>query len=69
MSNGASRHETWGLLGAIDDNDLEQVVSLVDDLKVVQIPDGHEIHMLQPQRYIDEIIKFVEHLNDENKLP
>ena len=65
----ASRHETWGLLGAIDDNDLERIVSLVGDLKVVQIPGGHEIHMLQPQRYIDEIIKFVDHLRDEDKLP
>ena len=65
----ASRHETWGLLGAIDNNDLERIVSLVGDLKVVQIPGGHEIHMLQPQRYIDEIIKFVDHLRDEDKLP
>jgi pimeloyl-ACP methyl ester carboxylesterase len=56
---GATRHETWGLLGAMDANDMERVVSLVDDLKVVEIPGGHEIHMLQPDRYIDEITKFV----------
>jgi len=65
----ASHHETWGLLGAIDDNDLERIISLVDDLKVVQIPGGHEIHMLQPRRYIDEITQFVDHLRNENKLP
>lgn len=56
---GATRHETWGLLGAMDANDVERVVSLVDDLKVVEIPGGHEIHMLQPDRYIEEITKFV----------
>lgn len=35
---GAYRHETWGLVGAMDDRELERVVSLVGDLKVVQIP-------------------------------
>jgi pimeloyl-ACP methyl ester carboxylesterase len=62
------RHETWGLVGAMDDSDLERVVSLVDDLQCVQISRGHEIHMLQPQRYIDEVTKFVDNLRDENKL-
>jgi len=68
MRAHASRHETWGLLGAIDDNDLERIVSLVDDLKVVQIPGGHEIHMVQPKRYIDELIEFVDDLRERNKL-
>jgi pimeloyl-ACP methyl ester carboxylesterase len=69
MRADAYRHETWGLVGAMDDDDLERIVSLVDDLQCVQISGGHEIHMLQPQRYIDEILKFVDHLRDENKLP
>jgi pimeloyl-ACP methyl ester carboxylesterase len=62
----AYRHETWGLLGAIDDNDLERIVSLVDDIKCIQISGGHEIHMLQPQVYIDEINNFVDTLGYEN---
>jgi pimeloyl-ACP methyl ester carboxylesterase len=66
---GAYRHETWGLVGAMDDKDLERVVALVDDLQCVQIPGAHEIHLVQPQRYIDEVMKFVDHLRDENKLP
>ena len=69
MRADASRHETWGLLGAISDEDLERIVRLVDDLAYVQIPGGHEIHMAQPERYIDEIIKFVNKLRKENKLP
>ena len=68
MRADASRHEIWGLLGAIDDNDLERIVSLVDDLQYVQIPGGHEIHMVQPERYINEVIKFVDTLRDMNKL-
>ena len=66
---GAYRHETWGLVGAMDDKDLERVVALVDDLQCVQISGAHEIHLVQPQRYIDEIIKFVDNLRGENKLP
>ena len=65
----ASRHEIWGIMGAIDDNDLERIVSLVNDLQCVQIPGGHAIHQGQPVRYIDEIMKFVANLRDENKLP
>jgi hypothetical protein len=65
----ASRHATWGLLGAIDEDDLGCIRSLVDDLKYVEIPGAHEIHLVQPERYIDEIIKFVDHLRDQNKLP
>jgi pimeloyl-ACP methyl ester carboxylesterase len=64
----AYRHETWGLVGAIDNQDLERIVLLVDDLQCIQITSGHEIHLLQPQRYIDEIIKFVDDLRDESGL-
>jgi len=69
MRAAASRHETWGLLGAIDDNDLECIVSLVEDLKYVQISGGHEIHMVQPGRYIEELTKFVDNLRVKNRLP
>jgi pimeloyl-ACP methyl ester carboxylesterase len=69
MRANASRHETWGLLGAIDDNDLERIVSLVDDLKYVQIPSRHEIHMVQPGRYMDELTEFVDDLRAQRRLP
>jgi pimeloyl-ACP methyl ester carboxylesterase len=69
MRGDAYRHETWGLIGAMDDQDLERIVSLVDDLWCVQIVGGHEIHLAQPRRYIDEITRFVDHLREENKLP
>lgn len=69
MQADAYRHETWGLVGAIDDDDLERIVSLVDDLQYVHIPGRHEIHMLHPQRYIDETTRFVDNLRDRNKLP
>jgi pimeloyl-ACP methyl ester carboxylesterase len=66
---GAFRHETWGLVGAMDDRDVERVTALVEDLQCVKIPGAHEIHMVQPQTYIDEVTKFVDRLKEENKLP
>ena len=65
----AYRHETWGLIGAIDDKDLERVVSLVKDLQCVEIAGGHEIHLAQPRRYVDELLKFADRLNEERRLP
>jgi pimeloyl-ACP methyl ester carboxylesterase len=64
----AFSHETWGLVGAISDDDLERVITLVEDLRVVHIPGGHEIHIAQPRRYIDELTCFVDDLADKNKL-
>ena len=66
---GAFRHETWGLVGAMEDKDVERVSTLVDDLQCVQISGGHEIHMVQPRRYIDELTKFIDDLRDKKKLP
>jgi pimeloyl-ACP methyl ester carboxylesterase len=64
----AYRHATWGLVGAIDDDDLERIKTLVSNLQVVDFPGGHEIHMIQPTRYIDETINFIDNLIEENKL-
>ena len=41
----------------------------VPNLKVVQIPVGHEIHMVQPLRYIVEVETFVDDLKARGKLP
>jgi len=64
----AIRHETWGIIGALDEHDLQRMVALVKDLQVVEIPGAHEIHMVQPSRYIQEVTKFVDRLKAEKKL-
>lgn len=56
----ATRHVTWGILGAIDDNDLVRIKSLVKDLQVVEVDGRHEIHMDLPDLYIHELVQFVE---------
>ncbi len=69
MRADAYRHETWGLIGAIDEKDFECVKSLVKDLKYVQISGGHEIHLAQPRRYVDEVLRFVDGLKEAQRLP
>ena len=65
----ATRHETWGIIGAMDENDLQRVSALVEDFRYVEIRGAHEIHIVQPRRYINEVMKFVADLRAENKLP
>jgi len=62
------RHPTWGLVGAMDEKDVECIAALVADLKCVEIPGAHEIHLVQPKRYIDEVLTFVDELKRDNKL-
>ena len=64
----ATRHETWGILGALDESDLQRIIALVDDLRYIDIPGAHEIHLVQPSRYIDELTRFVDELREEGKL-
>jgi pimeloyl-ACP methyl ester carboxylesterase len=56
----ASRDPRWGLLGAMDDEDVRCVRELVRDVKVVELAGAHEVHMLQPERYIREVTAFAE---------
>ncbi len=57
---GAYRHETWGIIGAMDDGDLERVRGLVKNLQVVQIGGRHDIHVANPERYIAELTHFID---------
>jgi len=62
MRANASRHPTWGLLGAIDDDDLERMHALVPHMQYVQIKGPHELHMAKPEIYIAELTRFVDGL-------
>ena len=63
-----SRHETWGLLGAMDDEDVEKVRSLVKDFDYAFIESGHAIHMSKPGPFLDEFLRFTDRLKDEGRL-
>jgi len=47
-----SRHKTWGLLGALDDNDAEKIRSIVKDIKVVKVNAIHDVHLAKPKIFI-----------------
>jgi pimeloyl-ACP methyl ester carboxylesterase len=55
-----SRHETWGLLGALDDKDVQRIQSLVKDLRYAHINSGHGIHIGEPGWYLEQVNVFVE---------
>lgn len=63
-----SRHETWGLVGAMDDRDVERVRSLVKDFHYAEIKSGHAIHIEKPEAFLNEFFRFTDGLAAEGKL-
>jgi pimeloyl-ACP methyl ester carboxylesterase len=55
-----SRHKTWGLLGAMDDSDVQKIKSLVKDLQYAHIDYSHAIHMGGPNGYLEQVNRFVQ---------
>lgn len=56
----SSRDRTWGLLGAMDDADVEKIRSLVTDLRTIDIKSRHEIHMAKPEWYLEQVGEFAD---------
>ncbi len=57
-----SRHKTWGLLGALDDNDAEKIRSIVKDVKVVKVNAIHDVHLAKPKIFIKVVNEYLEGL-------
>lgn len=47
-----SRHEYWGLLGALDDNDVEKIRLVTRNLTVVKTKAFHDVHLSKPKEFI-----------------
>ena len=58
-----SRHETWGLLGALDDEDVEKISSIVKGLKHVKVNSIHDVHLSKPKIFIKVVNEYLESLN------
>jgi pimeloyl-ACP methyl ester carboxylesterase len=58
-----SRHETWGLLGALEDKDVEKVSSIVKDLKCVKVNSIHDVHLSKPKIFIKVVNDYLRSLN------
>jgi len=60
-----SRHKTWGLLGALDDSDVEKIRSIVKDIKVVKVNAMHDVHLAKPKTFIKVVSDFLQSLDKE----
>ena len=58
-----SRHKTWGLLGALDENDVEKIRSMVKDIKVVKVNAIHDVHLAKPKIFIKAVNDFLQSLD------
>jgi len=54
-----SRHETWGLLGALDDNDVEKIRSIVKNIKVAKVNAIHDVHLAKPKLFIKAVNEYL----------
>ncbi|MDD4902764.1 MAG: alpha/beta hydrolase [Patescibacteria group bacterium] len=57
-----SRHETWGLLGALDDNDVEKARSIVKNIKVAKANAVHDVHLSKPKVFIKIVNEYLKAL-------
>jgi len=55
-----SRDKRWGLLGAMDDLDVQKIQSLVKNLHYAHIDSSHGIHIGEPEWYLEQVNSFVE---------
>ena len=62
-----SRHKTWGLLGAMDRQDVEKIKSMVKDIHYAKIDSGHGIHIGEPKWYIEQLTNFVQAISSDLK--
>ncbi len=57
-----SRHKTWGLIGAMDDNDVEKIRSGLKDIKVVKVNAIHDVHLVKPKIFIKVVSEYLDNL-------
>jgi pimeloyl-ACP methyl ester carboxylesterase len=58
------RHPTHGLVGAMDEEDVRRVRSLVPHCEHVHLPAAHQIHVDRPDWFITEIVRVASALEE-----
>ncbi len=61
-----SRHAYWGLLGAMDSQDVEKIKSLVGNLRYAFIDSSHGIHIGEPKWYLQQVETFLQQGNSDS---
>ncbi|MDD5569081.1 MAG: alpha/beta hydrolase [Candidatus Pacebacteria bacterium] len=60
-----SRHKTWGLMGALDDEDAGKISAIVKNVKVVKVNAIHDVHLAQPKTFIKAVNDYLLELKHE----
>jgi pimeloyl-ACP methyl ester carboxylesterase len=58
-----SRHKTWGLMGAMDNNDVAKIQSILKTVTVVKANAIHDVHLAKPQIFIKIVSDYLKNLN------
>ncbi|MCK5116628.1 MAG: alpha/beta hydrolase [Candidatus Aegiribacteria sp.] len=59
------RHDRFGLVGALDDDDVERVRSLVGNFRYRRIETGHVMHLHRPVDFIDGMLEMKEWVRED----
>lgn len=60
-----SRHKTWGLLGALDNKDVEKIRSILKNVQVIKVNAMHDVHLTKPKIFIKAADDFLGDLNKD----
>ena len=52
------RYEKYGLVGALDDQDVQHILELAPQTIYKKIPANHVIHAFKPRCYIQALLEF-----------
>lgn len=63
-----SRHYSWGLLGALDENDVNRIKSNLKNVQVIKVNAMHDVHLSKPKKFIEVVDDFLDDLNFENEM-
>lgn len=54
-----SRYKMRGLIGVLDDQDIQKIRSLVKSVSVVKVNSIHDAHLMEPKILIDVVSKYL----------
>jgi pimeloyl-ACP methyl ester carboxylesterase len=62
-----SRHKTWGLMGALDDKDVQKIQSLLKGVKVEKANAIHDVHLAKPKIFIELVNNYLDSFKNNFK--
>ena len=60
------RDENWGIIGALEDKDVEKIIPLVKNIKRVKVDSFHDVHLSKPKTFIKVVSDYLGSLKSSN---